>query len=229
MNLTKIIDFFKLEKIKTVKVLRSPEDKNSHDIIVEGDLSSFLVCLNAFEVPIVFICVGTFDEDEFETESNIYGNDDPINLGSIDSKIKPFSKYVGEDCLFELSTPIGNRMIRTIITTKWWDEFNDLKEKALAYIKEQDEQFFQRIEQEQEAESEKQERKINALLRKLRAMSKNESLCDFVLKNRQPQRAILIYAVELLPELSDLDDKILKDEIARLTDKIRVKESMNKN
>lgn len=161
--------------------------------------------------------------------SSLYGNDDPVNLVSIDSKLKPFTKYIGKDCLFELSTPIGNRMVRTIITTKWWDEFNDLKEKALAYIKEQDEQFFQRIEQEQAAESEKQERNINALLRKLRAMSKNEKFCDFVLKNRQPQRAILIYAVELLPKLSDLDEKVLKEEVATLADKIRVKKSMNKN
>jgi hypothetical protein len=223
MNFARIIEFFKAENIKVVRVLRPTEDKDSLDIIIEDDLSEFLVCLNAFELPIAFIYIETFEEHDFETESNIDGNDGPINLVSIDSKLKSFAKHVGESCLFELSAPIGNRMIKTIITTEWWDEFNDIKNKALQYIKEQEEKFFQRIEQEREAESEKQGRNISSLLKKLRAMSKDEKFCDFVLTNRQSQRAILIYAVELLPELSDLDEKILKDEIAKLADKIRVK------
>ena len=231
MEFSDIIEQVKGAGSKPIKVLRPPEDDDNNDIILEESITSFLSCTKAFDVPVVFIYAGKFDEDEFkyESESYIYGEDEYIDLDKIEPKLKAYRKHIGEHCFFELTAPIGVRMVRAMIPVEWWDEFNILKEKVVQKIEEREEQYFHKIETENEIEAEKQRALVNSLLEKLQALTKNKDFCKFASKTKQTQRAILTFAVELMPGLRQIDEKILKTKIAELADTIRIrKEFKNK-
>ena len=233
MDYNDILGAFKKANIKPISLVRPPEDNDNGDLIIKDGIDSFIICMNSLEIPIAYIYAGVFDEDEFEEENvrmlDVYGGDETINLINIVPELKAYKKHIGEHYAFELSSPIGNRMIRSIYFVEWWDAFSALKEKALQHIQENSDRFLSEIEQEEANEAERQQNVINDLSAKLNTLSENKEFRSFILKTKQTQRAITAYAVESLPELNQLDNDILKAEINKLIDKVRIRKILGKS
>lgn len=230
MNLSEIYISFIEAGITPIKTLRQPEDKDDSDIIIGDDMSSILDCLDAFEIPAVFIFAGTLDSDKFLSEARVdsYGNEEYIDFSQIEPKLKSYKKYIGEHFVFELTAPIGNRMLRSLIYTEWFEGFMELLENAQQRVHENDELENQKTNMERQEQEEKQQQYIDKIIGRLRALNKDVDFSSFVLKSTTTKSAALAYVTKTIPELKQLDERHLKIELTSLIDEIKVQNIIEK-
>lgn len=208
-----------LEKIRVAGLLAINVDAvldRSEDMAFAGDLDAYLSAVKSLHGEAVFYSVTALDEDDFVCESD---NDDddaqpiPRNLSDIRPRIGKFKSHIGMAGRFDLATCVGAIGLTFSVTTAWYDEFLKLRDEALGVLNSEIDSENARLEAEQEEQ-------LQAALQKLDALSG-----DRVFVALPTQKAMRAYALDHIPELTELDDHDLKTAIADLRAKIQARAS----
>jgi len=118
---------------------------------------------------------------------------------------------LGVYCAFLLSAVGGSTELDFYLEETWWKEFSELRERAIEKVHQNREAYIEKMKRKR-AEREKELRK------QLRQLIHDD---EFV---RIPtQRGMKAYALEKCPELEQLTDSSLTEEVQALWDKIRAK------
>lgn len=200
-------------------------DTNEEEKIAwfDGSLDGFVEAAKAFNSAVIFLSSEKLEEDDFvlevddddddteesdvEITDSDHEDDEPIDLVGVMPSLGKFKKHVGQECYFLLTAKSQLGELSYLLTETWWDDFRDEKEKAVANVLENREAIREKL----QASRDEKEKKLLAGLRRL---LDEPEFCRLT-----TQRAMKSYALEQFPELEDVDDERLKEEIQKLYDK----------
>lgn len=215
-----IFEYVRNKGFLPLRVEGGARRNESEGRLASGSIDEYLEAINVLGVKVVFIFTETFAESDFDAddisdtellEDKYLTEDGNIDLVKLFPGIKDFKIFVGTECLYRLSVDIGGSTLEYCIEPDWWKSFVSAKEAAIASAKERIEKAMIRDEEEME----KQADKLIELLRNLIHDS------EFVML--PTQKAMKAYALEQHPELQDLEDRTIKDEIQVLDGKIEAR------
>ena len=189
-----------------------------------GDLKEYIQAVKVLGLAYVFVSNNTFEDGDFhyeidDDEDDEYDDDDKSDdpadlqffLPDIVPALNQFRKYVGQDCTFSLSVPTPSGNLGLLIEEPWWPNFSEMREEAEDKI---EDDRGAGLEQKYAAK----EAKEKDLLSQLRKLIKDD---DFAVL--PTQKAMRAYALEKIPGLESLDNRVLKDEIQEINAKIKAK------
>jgi hypothetical protein len=203
-----------------IRVEGDPDKDEGRGLVFVGDLDEFIRAAKALKVEVIFAVNRVLDHSDFQYEAEEVAHEDDdsservdqlIDLSSVLPSISKFEKYIGQDCAYKLSAPMAHNTLDFYTQEPWWTEFVEMYIEAVEKIEEDREAAWVAQRTENEARQEE-------VLDRLRQLI-NDS--DFV---RLPtQKAMLIYAVDKIPELEVVDQVTLQSEIQTLNAKIAAK------
>jgi hypothetical protein len=193
-----------------------------------GDLNGFIQAAKALNVRCVFIASRVMEESDF-----FYHEDpaklsyaatrqrtlptgpidlgDNIDLREIDPSLNEFKAHLGDECGFKLTVHSSTTILQYVLLLEWWQEFSELRERAI-------EKILQELELAESKQMEEEERRTQRILDSVRELINDP---DFV---RLPtQRAMQAYAFERIAGLDTINPNILKVEIQSLDAKIKAR------
>lgn len=205
-----------------IRIEGSTDKSDSNGLVFLGDLDEFIKTAKFLKAEFIFVVNTTLSKSDFEYETNGedvgQGDEDeninplePFYLPSIVPKLKGFEKHIGADCKYRLFIPTPNRILEIYIEEPWWKEFVTLIVEAVSKV-------------EQDIESARATKRAELEARRADALSKLRKLTtdnDFI---RLPtQKAMLVYAIDKIPELETIEQSILQTEIQNLYAKLTAK------
>lgn len=209
-----------LEKIRAAGLLAIGVEAvldRENDMAFAGDLDAYLSAIKTLHGDVVFFSSTTLDSDDFVCEDDF--DDDGTGSGSrdlcdIQPNIGKFKSNIGAVGQFDLAAYTGTYGLTISIVTDWYSEFLTLRDSALGVLDAKTDRENARREAEQE------ERLQNGL-QKLEALSGDRAFMGL-----PTQRAMRAYALEHIPELTNIDDHDLKTAIADLKARIQARGSV---
>lgn len=196
------------------------EDEGNY--IFLGTLEEYLEAIRAIGAPIVLISTMSLEKELFlylpeesvseEQEGEVSGEDlEEIDLCSIAPALCDFKSHIGQTAIYKLSATLPNRTLNILINEPWWTDFSQCRESAV-----------EQVDNDLEAAAEKsraaQEAKYRDVRNSLRALIHDP---DFV---RLPtQKAMLVYAIDSIPELKTASNHGLRAEIQELHAQIKAR------
>jgi hypothetical protein len=205
------------EGLFVIQVEGSTDKDDARDLVFVGDLDRFIQTVKTLKLEVVFATAEVLDQSDFlyeiendeEEDENIVA--EPIHLSSILPSLHKFEKYIGKECTYKLSVRTLYSTLDFYIQEPWWIEFLEMIVEAVWKIKgDRENKRAARI-----AERVAREKDLLNRLKKLI----NDS--DFI--NLPTQKAMLIYAIDKIPELEDVDQNILQSEIQIMKAKLTAK------
>ena len=225
------MDAAELKKLATSKGLPPipvslPDDDLPRPPRFAGTLDEFWAAATTLGAKALFISIGQMDESDFErlmpsddvshieedeNDGTFDGENYTVSLEGIRPSISRFRKHVGKDCAFVLVAKGGVAEIDYLLTETWWDEFQEEADKAVeSWLESRNARY-------EDVEAANQE-KTGKLLESLSGLINDRNFCLL-----RTHRARITYAIDKLPELSELDEFVLKPEIQKLADRIEAK------
>jgi hypothetical protein len=159
--------------------------------------------------------------DEDGSGDELSGSSEEIDLSTVMPKLLDYKKYLNKECSFELSLFCKNNVLKYYQADKWLLEFQELRETAIEQIEEDESERLERLEKA------KREREKD-LVAKLRNLIKDSDFVSLSARKDSTQRAMQTYALEAIPELQELSQERLKEEIRFLSDRIKAKKILKK-
>ncbi|RVU35478.1 hypothetical protein EOE67_13990 [Rheinheimera riviphila] len=200
-------------------VIRVEEITDSHaDLEFAGELTDFLKAAKALRAEVAFVSVMTLSESTFSPyvpgRSNEYidYDNEPAEIEFDLCKLLPelgkYKKMVGIPGHYALLVPYRDKGLKFSIIEDWWINFVECFSEARLLA----DQRYRNLADERLAEEQAERNKILEKLRKL--------VSDKNFGNLPTQIAMREYALEKIPELSEIDESELKHEIQSLKARI---------
>lgn len=206
------------EGLFVIQTEGSTDKDDSRGLVFVGDLDKFINAAKALKSDIIFITTRLLDHEDFlyEVEED-YEDDDngkspePIQLSTILPTLKEYEKYIGKECAFKLTIRTTHSVLEFYTQEIWWAEFREMLWEAIDKLENvrKDKRLTQL--------SEKIARQ-KGLLDQLRKL-----INDSAFVKLPTQKAMLVYAIEQIPELEDMNQNLLKAEIQNLDAKLAAK------
>ena len=202
----KLFDAIKESNIFPIEV--EDLEKNKNDLEFSGDFFSYIEASKLLNGKILFTSHFQLSEDEFYEDED---NDERIDLSVVFPKLKSFKKYIGCFGQFEMATPFQDYKLFYTITEDWLKNFVEIREEALIILAQKQSEAETRLLTERQEEKDK-------LLKNLRGL-----LSDKKFLACRTQIIMREYALEKFPELIELSEHELKQEIQSLAARIEAR------
>jgi hypothetical protein len=225
------------ERIKSACLYPIPVEAHNErgqipELIFSGSVDQFLEAAKALGASVIFLFTSQLDEEDFYYESDLgddyefeddadddehedsdepTANPESFDLTAALPSLAEFKKHIGQESWIQLTAKNRLVSINIQIFADWWDEFNEQRVKAKEKCEENLEVHRERME-------EKQEKKEKELLAKMRGLLDDQGFCRI-----PTQREMKVYALEKFPELEDVDESRLVQEIQKLSDKAKAR------
>lgn len=183
-------------------------DKNKNDLEFSGDFSSYIEASKLLNGKILFTSHFQLSEDGFYEDEE---DDERIDLCIVFPKLKSFKKYIGFFGQIEMATPFQDYKLFYTITEDWLKNFVEIREEALIILAQKQSEAENRLLTERQKEKDK-------LLKNLRGL-----LSDKKFLSCRTQIIMREYALEKFPELIELSEHELKQEIQSLAARIEAR------
>ena len=184
-----------------------------------GDTARFIEAAKALASRCVFVASRVLLAADF-----VYGDEDgrtgrtpapdepiAVDLVTIRPALGEFKPHLGRHCGHRAWVRVDRTTLEHVILLPWWERLVELREEAIAaVIEDRDAAWAKRVEGEQ--------RERDALLVRLRGL-----ITDAQFIQQSTQIAMQAYAVEQIPALESLGDKVLRTEIQALDAKIKAR------
>ncbi len=231
MTSTEFIDLIRTKDFHPIRIEGEADtDDYSGDIFI-GTLDEFFLAAKALGAKTIFLVSSSLDEDDFiytnefddadelsyedeedveeETDSDEFS--DEVDLTVALPSLSEFKKYLTKEYAFILIAKGGSNELSFYHEEEWWKTFESQREEAIEKVDEDREAIVKKM-LKQQAENNKERIKL------VRALIHDS---EFV--HIPTQRGMRAYAIEKHPELEEMDDAILTEEIQLLSDKIKTK------
>lgn len=205
-----------------------------------GTLTEYLEAAKALGSKTIFVSTSGITEDDFVYTSSyhkrapntgsaaswpfptphiegMYGdgdddkNEEQIDLCSVNPNLKPYKKWIGKDGRFDLLCTSGEYKLTFSIFEKWLEEFDSLRSEAETVLNEKSGAEQAQILAHRAEKYAETNAKIEVAIKKLHELISDG---DFLLL--RTQLAMLKYAINKIPELKTIDERLLKREIKEL-------------
>lgn len=202
--------------------IRVEEIEDSHtDLEFAGDLHNFLSAAKALRAEVIFLSVMSLSESTFApyvpgtSKEYIMYDDDRTEMNYDLCKVLPelgeFKKMIGVPGQFDLLAPNQVRSLKFSIIEDWWVNFVECFSEAHFLA---DQQYGEKVAERRAEEQDKRDK----VLAKLRRLVSDKSFGKL-----PTQIAMREYALDKIPELADIDESELKQEIQSLKAKIQAR------
>jgi hypothetical protein len=206
-------------------------------LLMIGGLDSFISAVHALDEKVVFVVVRTFSDTDFiyemdkEDQAGLEtraSNVEEVNLQTIEPELEKYREHIGNVCAFKLSV-YWKEQLSYIQEEPWWDEFQELCEQAIEKLDEKERQNKQqRAELLAHAEEERRAHQ-EVILTKVHALIDDAAFVRMFARKDVTQRAMQAYALEVIPELSELSTEVIKTEIQSLSDRMRARKALGEH
>lgn len=213
-----------------IPVERGNDRDETSDLMFSGTLEDFFEAAKALGATVIFLLVSKLDEVDFHYGSDYddengtndsdeeevsleepAGNSESFDLTVALPSLREFKKYIGQGCQCQLTAKSPLAELGFYLPESWWTSFLELQSKAI-----------EKVDQDREAIREKMEvqrlKKEDGLLANIRSLLEDSDFCRI-----PTQRGMRAYAHEKFPELKDVDDSRLTQEIQKLSDKAKAR------
>jgi hypothetical protein len=183
-------------------------------VTVKGDLSVFCSTAKTLGCTVVFAESQTLDSDDFELsfETSSYPSVSiEVDLTDHDPSISKYKKYVGQIGAYSLYAPFSQGYLSIDIEESWYLKFWEAASAAASA-------GIEKEKQQQEDQERKTQEKQAALLKKLNAL-----VGDKAFMSLSTQKQMLAYAIENIPELTELPTPDLKRELQEIDARAKAK------
>lgn len=237
MNPKEILESIVSNELFPIRIEGSADKDESEGLPVVGDFAEFMKIAKVLNAKAIFVTIrilqdtdfiyeindgayneGELDEDlddDFDSE-NEYPRE--IYLPTVLPTISEYKKYVGKECVYKLSIRSEESILDYYLYESWWNELVKLREEAIEQIDDDEHKVIQKIEENRKRLEEERRAKEKELCSKLRKLINDK---DFV---RIPtQVAMKAYALDKIPELSELSASKFTIEIQELNGRIIAK------
>lgn len=222
VNIDEIKSDMEMRGIKIIPIGYS----KSNAIELKGDLEDFIATVKAFGESIVFLQEFPFDSESFlhEQDEEILGeydqpaSEDGINLTQFLPELENYRKYLDQTSFLIFRVFYKNHTFAYYHYAEWFEAFNKLFEEAERIFEEKEKALKdEQAEQKNAARKEAEQRSdfLRGLLEELTGDDRFISL--------KTQKAKQEYALARYPELTELSQHNLKDEISNLNARIEAK------
>lgn len=196
---------------------------------LKGDLDSFIAAAKLFNESIVFVQEFSLDEDDlfYKPDDPILGeyeqpsSEDGINLIQFLPALEEYKKYIGQTSFLIFRVFYQNKTFDYFHYAEWFEAFTELLEEAQYIYEEKEKVIKEQRERQQIAEREKAEQRENQLRDLLEDLAGDDKFISL-----KTQKAKQEYAVARYPELAELSQHILKDEISNLNARIEARKML---
>ena len=225
INISEIISTIETQGIKVIQIDYS-EAKSTR---LKGGLDDFIATVKAFDEKVVFLQDFSFDEEDFfhELKKPVLGTYDEepsesgINLTQFLPELLEYKSYLDQTSALIFRVFYKNHSFSYWQNAEWYDAFIEKSEKAREIFNEKEQEI--RVQQELEANAareahEQRESNLRGLLENFITDNKFISL--------KTQKAKQEYALAQYPELSELSQFVLKEEISNLNARIEARRMM---
>ncbi|MHB8535814.1 MAG: hypothetical protein ACYDBW_10260 [Sulfuricaulis sp.] len=229
MTLTELKKLIESHGLYPIQVDGEATDDEHDEFLFSGTIEEYFKATKVLNATAVFTFVSTLEEGDFLHEVKLYENgkeseesyeeDQPeqfetemeVDLTVALPSLSQFKQHLGKECAFRLLA-IGERATLSFyLEEDWWHQFLEECYKAIDKVEEDREAIRRKI-AKQQADNEKE---LMKLVKNL--INDNE----FV---RIPtQRGMKVYALEKYPQLNEMNDVSLSQEIQLLSDKVKAK------
>jgi len=240
MNSKELMEKLTSKELFPIRVEGDADKEESEGLSFIGDFDEFLEAAKTLNTRVVFIVTRILQDSDFMyevegpsfNEDNSFNDDDEedfdyknedeepkeIYLPTIVPSISEYKNYIGKECVFKLWLRSESCILDFYIYESWWNNFEELREKAIEKIEEDEYKIMQRVEESRKKLEEERRVRGKELVSKLRKLINDK---DFV---RLPtQLAMRSYALDKIPELAELEPSKLTSEIQDLNGRIIAK------
>jgi hypothetical protein len=227
MTTSELIQRIKSAAFFPIHVERNTDRNGDSELRFVRSLEEFFEATKALGITSVFFLARKLDEGDFVYDSDSEGDNDfsdenelasekPDSNESFDLTVAlpslvDFKKRIGQEHEFLLVARNQFVSIRFSYSESWWDSFAEQREMAI-----------QKVDGNREAMREKMEKqrlgKENELLKQVRGL-----LNDSEFSRIPTQRCMKAFALEKFPELEEVDEPSLVEEIRKLDDKLKAR------
>ena len=184
-----------------------------------GDTARFIEAAKALGNRCVFVASRVLLAADFEYDDEDRRSGDPpatdipnaIDLLTIRPKLGEFKPHLGRDCGHRAWVRVDHTTLEHVILLPWWERLVELREEAIAAIIEDRDATWAKQEEDEQ-------RQRDLLLNRLRGL-----ITDAQFIQQSTQIAMQAYAVEQIPALESLGDKVLRTEVQALDAKIKAR------
>jgi hypothetical protein len=225
INAGDIISTIEAHSIKVVSI--GYADLKS--IELKGNLESFIATIKAFNENIVFMQEFSFDKEDFlhEPDEPILGEyDQPpgentINLTQFLPALEDYKKYVGQTSFLFFRVFYQNKNFAYRHNAQWFEAFTKLFEEVRCIFEDKEKAIKDQQAKQQTAAQEEVDQREGYLLGLLKDL-----ISDHKFISLKTQKAKQEYALVYYPELAELPQHILKDEISNLNARIEARKML---
>lgn len=198
------------------------------DLTFDGKLDDFLNVAKDMNIRPIFLAARRLDADEFSHTSDPVASDsfdddedredeEPANvyLPDVFPELSQYTERIGDAGAFRIGLRTEHWTLNYFLEEEWWQELLDKLDAA----REQTDSNLQRsLEERFRRETKERESRENEILSRLDSLLKDEAFVRL-----QTQRAMQTYALEKIPELAEVRSALLKNKIAELCDKVKIR------
>lgn len=213
-----------------IPIVRGASRDESTDLVFSGSLEEFFEAAKALGATVMFFFVSKLGEEDFNYDLDYdykdggEGLDEEVlssdeSTGDAESfdftvalpSLADFRKHLGEECQFLLIAKSQLAALRFSLSEAWWDSFEEQQQKAIEKVAEDREAIRKKMEAQRL-------KKEESVLAKTRSLLDDSEFCRI-----PTQRGMRAYALEKFPELENVDDSRLTQEIQKLSDKAKTR------
>lgn len=232
MTITELSQILSSQGLYPIRVEGDASRDENEGLVFIGAFDEYCAAVKVLGTKAIFLFVSELDETDFSYGINSdheddleYGDDDSdldekhekedidmqVDLCLALPSLSEFKKHIGSECAFRLSAIGELADLDFYIEENWWLSFASERDKAI-----------KKVEEDQDAIRKKMYAKLaerkKVLIKLIRGLLNDT---EFV---RMPtQRSMKAYALEKYPELNEMNDFELVQEIQSLNDKIKAK------
>jgi hypothetical protein len=196
---------------------------------LKGDRDNFVAAVKAFDEKVVFLQDFSFDEDDFfhELKKPVLGEyDNPPTENGIDLRqflpeLGDYKRHLGQTSAIILRVFYKNHYFSYWQNAEWYDDFTEQFERARVIFEEKERLLTEKHELELNAARESREKRETYLRGLLENFTNDENFIS--LKTQKMKQE---YAIAQYPELAELSQFTLKEEISNLNARIEARKML---
>ena len=235
MKKDEIIKLIQSANIFPIPVEAVNDTRKMHpDMDFSGSIEKFFEAVKALNIPAIFLLTETLGDEYFVYDPEPSVDDECVDIQSEANEVSTeleqvdltaylpsfayYKKYIGQERGTVLIAKSNIVSLGFLVTAPWWEAFQEQRSAAIAKVDAEIEARREKTACLREEEDVARERVEDELISKVRCLLDDRDFCKI-----PTQRGMMAYALENLPELEEVDEDRLKQEIQKLSDRIKAR------
>ncbi|OGI41467.1 MAG: hypothetical protein A2140_07545 [Candidatus Muproteobacteria bacterium RBG_16_62_13] len=233
MTNSEFIDLIRAKNLYPIRIEGEAEKEEFSGDIFIGTLEDYFLAVKALNATTIFIISSSLSDDDFiyasesefedpdelsceydedvEDEADVDELDDEVDLTVALPSLSEFKKFLAKEYAFILIAKGGSSELSYYHEENWWRSFEAQREEAIEKVDEDREAVLNKMRKKMKEDEKERTKLVRALIH------------DSEFVHIPTQRGMRAYAIEKHPELEEMDDAVLTEEIQLLSDKIKTK------